>query len=103
MKQLKQFKDLDIQPVKQTINYFLTIRILEWFDKANGNTYSAAIVICNNKEISRYKSSYNQPHNLYTQILDDLNLPRFGCALLELGVWVEVQYIKSKYKDLKAI
>jgi hypothetical protein len=103
MKQLKQFKAIGIAPAKQVVNYFLTIRILEWFDKANGNTYSAAVVTCNGKEISRYKSSCNQPYNLYIQILNDLNLPKYDYALLELGVRVEFQYIKSKYKELKAI
>jgi hypothetical protein len=103
MKQLKQFKSIGIQPAKQVVNYFLTIRILEWFDKVNGNTYSAGVAYCNGVEVARVKCSCNHPYNLYLQILTNLGLPRYDYALLEVGVQVEVHYIKSKYKELKAI
>ena len=102
-KQLKQFKSIGIEPAKVTINYFVTITLYEWWDKVNGNTYSAAKVSCNGVNIAGYSMSNNNAYNLLCQIQKEYGLTNWSQDMRQQGIEVTVTRHDLKYRDIKVI
>ena len=103
MKAVKQFQRAGLLKQCETINYWLTIYIFEWFDRANGNTYHAIKARVNSELVYSRRYRLQSHHQAYIDTLGALNLPRFDTALHEIGVHVETVSIKSKYREIKTI
>lgn len=101
MKQLKQFKAVDIQPRKQVVNYFLTLHVGTTKTDINGNRYSVLKGYINGTLIISLGSSYGGGDSLISEALSELNLPRYDSALLELGVHLTVNRYTIKHRELK--
>ena len=101
MRQLKQFKKLEIQPRKQVINYFLTLHVGTTKPDRYGNVYSILRGYINGAMVITLGATYGSGASLIHEALGKLNLPRFESALLELGVHLTVHRRTIKHKELK--
>ena len=101
MKQLKQFKALDVQARKQVINYFLTLYVGTTKPDMYGNTYAILDGYVNGTKVVTLGSTYGDGDNLLYEALAKLNLPRFESDLLDLGVHLTVHRRTIKHKELE--